>query len=125
MVSKIAIVSIAALGFVGAAQASCTSDQTKLVKLGGEIQSLQADREQVVSDFEYHNDERAAARNDLSMLKMTGGDSEEAAVLEAKVEEHHTSAEALKLELDELNTELMEKADTYNKSVAAFNKKCG
>jgi len=119
------MVGILSLGIAGAANAaSCQAEQKALSKLGVDIQSIQKSRAQIVADFEFHNDERAAARSDLSMLQMTGGQSDDVTDLEAKVDEHDTAAEALKLELDELNVGLMEKAEVYNAKIEKFNKDC-
>lgn len=125
--AKFFVVGVSALTFAGVAHAgSCTSMQKDLVSMGNELVKMQADRDEVVSIFEIHNNERAAAKAELAnlktgVIKMT---RVEKAEFEASVEKHDVEAEAAKAKLDMLNTSLMEKAGIYNEKTSAFNKKC-
>lgn len=125
--SKFFVLGISALVFTGAAQAaSCSSMQKDLGAMGKEIVSMQADRDNVVSVFEVHNVERAAAKNELAnvktgLIKFTPEETQE---LEESVASHHEEAETAKAKLDVLNIALMDKANVYNATTAKFNEKC-
>ncbi|MFC7290824.1 hypothetical protein [Hirschia litorea] len=125
--SKYFVIGVSALVFSGAAHAaSCSSMQKELGVMGQEIVSMQADRENVVSVFEIHNVERAAAKNELANVKtgLIKFTPEETKALEESVATHHEEAEAAKAKLDVLNTALMDKANVYNATSEKFNEQC-